>query len=207
MQGIGRDGQVQVEQIEVDGQLSADGVPVIFHDAKLDRVTDRIGPLAARSAAELKALNIFQGGGLIMTLDEELEILAPSGLTLRCEDKPGVDLAPYPRIVDKVFQALAPRRLVERTVLTSFHLPTLRQVLDRAPALSDVIWLVSDQIVRPTSPDHVAMLAAAVGVGAVSLHHKVLDDRVLAVLRDAGLRVVAFGVLEDEGLPRSCTRA
>ncbi|MEM7641733.1 MAG: glycerophosphodiester phosphodiesterase family protein [Pseudomonadota bacterium] len=191
-----------VEQIEFDVQLSADGVPVIFHDATLDRVTDGTGPLAAQTLAELKALNIFRGGGRIMTLDEGLEILAPSHLILRCEIKPSGDLIPYPGIVDKVLAAVIRHGLVDRTVLTSFHLPTLRAVLDRVAPLSDVIWLVSDQIARLTSPAHVATLAAAEGVGAVSLHHRILDGEALATLRGAGLRVGAFGVLEDAAIAK-----
>jgi glycerophosphoryl diester phosphodiesterase len=43
--------------IELDAQLSADGVPVVFHDDTLERTTDGAGPLAARTLAELKRLD------------------------------------------------------------------------------------------------------------------------------------------------------
>jgi glycerophosphoryl diester phosphodiesterase len=39
--------------VELDVRLSRDGVPVVFHDADLDRTTDRSGPVIALSAAEL----------------------------------------------------------------------------------------------------------------------------------------------------------
>jgi glycerophosphoryl diester phosphodiesterase len=39
--------------IELDVHLSADGVPVVHHDATLDRTTNASGPIAARTAAEL----------------------------------------------------------------------------------------------------------------------------------------------------------
>jgi glycerophosphoryl diester phosphodiesterase len=45
--GAGADG------IECDVRLSADGVPVVIHDATLDRTTDRTGPVAALPACEL----------------------------------------------------------------------------------------------------------------------------------------------------------
>ena len=35
---------------ECDVRLSADGVPVVIHDATLDRTTDRTGPVAALTA-------------------------------------------------------------------------------------------------------------------------------------------------------------
>lgn len=38
---------------ECDVRLSADGVPVVIHDATLDRTTDRHGPVGALTAAEL----------------------------------------------------------------------------------------------------------------------------------------------------------
>lgn len=39
--------------IELDVHLSADGVPVVHHDATLDRTTDATGAIAARTVAEL----------------------------------------------------------------------------------------------------------------------------------------------------------
>lgn len=39
--------------IEVDVQLSSDGIPVVIHDPTLDRTTDRVGRVNALSAAEL----------------------------------------------------------------------------------------------------------------------------------------------------------
>jgi glycerophosphoryl diester phosphodiesterase len=39
--------------LELDVHLSADGVPVVCHDATLDRTTDGVGPVARLTAAEL----------------------------------------------------------------------------------------------------------------------------------------------------------
>ncbi len=192
--------KLPVEQIEFDVQLSADGVPMIFHDATLDRVTDGTGPLAARTLAELKSLEIFNGGGRILTLQEGLEILAPTHLVLRCEIKPGVDLVPYPGIVDKTLDAIGEAGLTERTVITSFHLPTLTQVRDRAQPLRDLLWLVADPILRLTSARHVADLAVAERIPSVSPRHTELRGEALATLRAAGLNVGAFAVLEDDAI-------
>lgn len=45
------------EGLEFDVHLSADGVPVVHHDATLDRTTSESGPLAARTAAELARID------------------------------------------------------------------------------------------------------------------------------------------------------
>jgi glycerophosphoryl diester phosphodiesterase len=41
------------EGLEIDVQLSAEGIPVVIHDTTLDRTTDRVGPVNAFTAAEL----------------------------------------------------------------------------------------------------------------------------------------------------------
>jgi glycerophosphoryl diester phosphodiesterase len=43
--------------LELDVHLSADGIPVVHHDATLDRTTSASGPLAARTAAELARID------------------------------------------------------------------------------------------------------------------------------------------------------
>jgi glycerophosphoryl diester phosphodiesterase len=45
------------EGLELDVRLSADGVVVVCHDETLDRTTDRTGPVAALSAAELSGVD------------------------------------------------------------------------------------------------------------------------------------------------------
>ena len=43
--------------LEMDVHLSADGVPVVHHDATLDRTTSESGPVGARTAAELARID------------------------------------------------------------------------------------------------------------------------------------------------------
>ena len=45
------------DAIELDVRLTADGAPVVLHDPTLDRTTDRSGPVAARTLAELRAVD------------------------------------------------------------------------------------------------------------------------------------------------------
>ncbi|MFC7609270.1 glycerophosphodiester phosphodiesterase [Teichococcus aestuarii] len=51
-----------VEQAECDVHLSADGVPVVIHDATLNRTTEGDGPVAARPAADLAATRLRGAG-------------------------------------------------------------------------------------------------------------------------------------------------
>ncbi len=45
------------EMVEIDAQLSKDGVPVVFHDEDLGRCTDGRGPVASHTLQELKKLD------------------------------------------------------------------------------------------------------------------------------------------------------
>ena len=47
--------------IEIDLQLSRDGIPVVFHDYKLNRVTNEIGFISDRRASELEKI-VLKGG-------------------------------------------------------------------------------------------------------------------------------------------------
>ena len=63
--------------IEIDLQPSADGVPVVFHDGDLTRVTGVEGPVMARAAAELSALPLLGGDGEgVPTFAEVLALVA-----------------------------------------------------------------------------------------------------------------------------------
>ena len=70
--------------LEIDVQLSADGIPVVIHDRTLDRTTDRTGPVNGLTAAELARVDAgfhfqidgtfpFRGQGIgLPTLDAVL---------------------------------------------------------------------------------------------------------------------------------------
>lgn len=62
--------------IECDVHLSADGVPVVFHDAELKRLTGSEGFVHERTAAELAQLKIGGTADHVPTLAEVLAMVA-----------------------------------------------------------------------------------------------------------------------------------
>ena len=62
--------------IEVDLQLSSDGVPMVFHDETLDRLTGEHGDLNARTAAELQTIRLTGSTDTIPTLAGILTLIA-----------------------------------------------------------------------------------------------------------------------------------
>jgi glycerophosphoryl diester phosphodiesterase len=76
--------------IELDIQPSRDGVPMVFHDYDLGRLTAISGPIAQRSAAELGDIELSGGGGTIPTLDAVLDMVAGhTPLLIEIKDQDG----------------------------------------------------------------------------------------------------------------------
>ena len=82
-----------VRWVEFDTKLSADGVPVVFHDDKLERTTDGRGPVAEMPLAELLALDAgtWFGDGFagepVPTLGQAMAMLTRLGLGANVEIK------------------------------------------------------------------------------------------------------------------------
>lgn len=61
--------------IELDVQLSSDGELMVFHDATLDRVTDKKGRVDSYTAAELKETHLLGTEDTVPTFREVLELV------------------------------------------------------------------------------------------------------------------------------------
>lgn len=72
--------------IELDVRPSRDGVPIVFHDPLLDRMTDSSGLVAKRDAAELNQMRLTDSQDTIPTLSDVLGAL-PATCPILCELK------------------------------------------------------------------------------------------------------------------------
>lgn len=194
---------LDVEQIEFDVQMSADGVPMIHHDGTLDRTTSGEGALADKTLSALKELTLLgTDDERMMTLEEGLDILEPFTLTLRCEIKPGVAMRRYPELEVKVYESLKRRNLLERTVMTSFFLDILTNIRAWPEAPAEMIWLVAQPVVGCIGLERVIDIAKQDQIKMVGLHHLDLDDDSFSRIKAAGLKCSAWAVLEDAAIQR-----
>lgn len=77
-----------VKIFETDIRWSSDGVPVLMHDATVDRTTNGTGEVAKMTIAELDALELDNGAGKIPHFKEFLERAKSDGVTVWPEYKP-----------------------------------------------------------------------------------------------------------------------
>ncbi|MBE3598536.1 MAG: glycerophosphodiester phosphodiesterase [Limnochordaceae bacterium] len=132
--------------IELDVQLSRDGVPVVIHDERVDRTTDGKGWVKDFTLDQLRA---FDAGGWfgeafagerIPTLDEVLEVAGPGSRLINVELKSG--LVQYPGLEHKVIAALERAGALEKSVLSSFNHFSLRTVKALRPqARTGVLYM------------------------------------------------------------------
>jgi glycerophosphoryl diester phosphodiesterase len=95
--------------IEIDVQLASDGVPMVFHDYDLRRLTIEQGPLAQRSSAQLAMIPLMGDSTTIPTLAQVLELVAgrvPVLIELKDQDGGlGPNTGPMGKAVAHVLEA------------------------------------------------------------------------------------------------------
>lgn len=87
--GIRKAIELGSDAIEIDVQMSADGVPVLMHDLTLDRCSNGAGDLAAMTLAELRTLDV--GGEPVPTLAEVLDLTRRSVLLVMEIKQSGIE--------------------------------------------------------------------------------------------------------------------
>jgi len=126
--------------LELDVHVSRDGVPVVHHDADLDRCTDGSGPIAACTADELARLDAawrfgeesgFPWRGRGVSVPTLAAVLARFDVPTIVEIKAGTEAAAR-AVVDVVRAAGA----IERVCVGSFSHVALRAVRAIEPALA-----------------------------------------------------------------------
>lgn len=116
--------------IECDVHLSGDGVPVVFHDGDLKRLTGTEGYVWQRSAAELGALRVGGTTDHVPTLAEMLALVAGRvPLVIELKGIPGHDDG----LVRAVGRAL--RRYEGKAAIMSFDHWLVRRFANDAPGI------------------------------------------------------------------------
>ena len=179
-----------VEWIELDVQLSKDGVPVVIHDDRVDRTTDRKGRVADFTAAELQSMDAggwfspaFRGEP-VPTLEQVLELTAG-----RC--RLNIELKTYggryPGLEAAVAGLLRRHGRTVDTVVTSFDLLALRRMKEAAGE-------IRTGLIIDAAPPGLEQALARIGATFLSIGWNKLTANRMASFRKAGLDVMAWTV-------------
>jgi glycerophosphoryl diester phosphodiesterase len=127
--------------MELDVQLSGDGVPVVIHDPALDRTTDRTGPVASLSAEELARVDAgyrfakgdshpFRGQGIgVPTLETALRRFPSARVIIEMKGA-------QPELPRAVAQVVHRTGAVDRVCVGSFAQQTLDTLRRECPEIT-----------------------------------------------------------------------
>jgi len=159
--------------LEFDVRLSADGVPVLSHDADLARVFGRYERVEQLTADELGDIGVPTLAAVLAAVGRrpllDVELKVDTG-------RSGVEVL-----------AAGRGPALERAVVSSFHPYALEPIARLAPAWAR--WLNSHTL----APGVIAT-ATALGCTGVAVLWRALDERSVARAREAGLEVIAWTV-------------
>jgi glycerophosphoryl diester phosphodiesterase len=159
--------------LELDVRLSADGVPIVIHDATLTRVQGQPARADQVSAAALEDLGVPSLAAVLEAVPRR------AFLDVELKDDPG----------RAIVEVLAAGRGAElhRAIVSTFDRDVLERIGGLAPTWPR--WLNADDLEPST-------IAAAVELGcrAIAAHWRAIDPGSAARVRAAGLELAAWTV-------------
>ncbi|MCX6551071.1 MAG: glycerophosphodiester phosphodiesterase [Acidobacteria bacterium] len=196
--------------LELDVHLSRDGVPVVLHDATLDRTTDGTGPVAARTAAELALLDAgfrFERGGAFPFRGRGIGVPALADLLDRYRQTSLIielkmtDARLARAVVDAVHAAGAS----DRVTIGSFHEGALDAVRAYDPALrtgADRDEIRSGVTASPRPTHSGDPVFHAFQVPEIFAGIRIVTPEFIARAHDLGVPVVVWTVNAEEDMRR-----
>jgi glycerophosphoryl diester phosphodiesterase len=175
--------------VEADIQLTADGVPVLFHDENVDRTTNGTGMLADYTLAELKSLDAGSWFSRefvylqVPTLSEFLSIFTSSKKKAMLELK-GVWTPEQVRVVTDLVYAYG---VQNRVIFQAFDYETLDSLERVAPVFPRVL-------IQRFLPEDPVGLATEYGVIAILTSYDSVErsPESVAQMHEAGLGLILY---------------
>ncbi len=188
-----------VDGLETDVCLTSDDRLVLLHDPLLTLGTTLDGWAHQRSAEEIRSALIRDSAGEPTAehplLLEELFDLVPEGVGLQLEVKAHADPALARRTAQMLCERLRGEPISNRVEVISFHRGACAVAAAHGLRSRLVIW-------ADYAPEALVSWALRAGVDGISVEHFLLTERLVRVLRRAGLSVNTGTVNRPELLSR-----
>ncbi len=184
-----------VDGIELDVRRSADGVPVIMHDATLDRTTNATGAVAARKLADLVGLPIVDSDGRPTSL--RIPTLAAALAAFAARTRLFIEIKAESAAEARDLGACTARmaaasRAAYPPVLMSFQPDALESAGAAAPALERCALFQSDRLDSRRGQGRIVESAAELGVRMVGIQDTASSAALVDDAHRHGLRVYTW---------------
>lgn len=183
--------------VEFDVHLSADGVPVIIHDERLDRTTDATGLVMERTCAQLQQVDAsagyrgVYGKNPIPTLEEYFTLIEGRKFITNIEIKSGIIW--YDGIEEKVLELLDRFGRRQDVIISSFNHFSVQRMKELAPDVK-CGFLEESRIIGP------AGYCAYHGVECWHPYFYDMTPDVVAQLKERGIAINAWTVNRREDM-------
>jgi glycerophosphoryl diester phosphodiesterase len=212
-----------VALLELDVHRTRDGGVAVIHDRTLERTTEGTGPVADRTAEELRRLRLRDRAGALIEervpmLDDLLALVAPARVALLLEVKgPGPPvfydradraLRPvggprYEGLEERMLALLDAAGMTERTTIMAFNPDVVARVRTLAPHQRTTL-LIDRNHLEPAraTVDEVLDAAGRLGATDVGLEDTLVDAGVVAATRRRGLTLGVWTVNDAVAIRR-----
>jgi glycerophosphoryl diester phosphodiesterase len=169
--------------LELDVQLSKDGIPVVFHDTVVDRMTNGSGAIKDLTLKELRQLKI-SGTEQIPTLEEALDLLKDQ-ILIDIELKQMGNL--YPGLEEAVVKLVGEKGMREQVIITSFDHYSLVRIRELDPRI-DI-----GMITGGASPAYFRF-AKQYNCSFLCLRHLYITEEIIHRCEQEGIQLVSWTV-------------
>ncbi|MEK4236075.1 glycerophosphodiester phosphodiesterase family protein [Paenibacillus sp. FSL H8-0261] len=187
-----------VHWMELDVQLSKDGVPVVIHDFTLDRTTNGHGKVKNMDWEHIRRLDAgsWKGrsfrGERVPSLEEVLS-LASGRLRLNIELKTVGNM--YPGIEQKVTDLISSKGMRDDVILTSFDTDVLKKIKEIDPRFRTGL-IFDSRFGNPARRLH------ELECSLLSISFSRLNPRLAKVLAEQGVKIMAWTVNKGKEMRR-----
>jgi glycerophosphoryl diester phosphodiesterase len=121
------------DMIELDVRLSADNIPMVFHDRRLNRTSSANGPINKRTAEQLSAIDNGSwfspkfSNERIATLAEVFQ-QTKKAVPFNIEIKPDVQSTAKHSVVELVLNEMRKAKMLSKALITSFNHKMVKEV-------------------------------------------------------------------------------
>ncbi|WRH65902.1 MAG: glycerophosphodiester phosphodiesterase family protein [Planktothrix sp. GU0601_MAG3] len=192
--------QQGANSLEFDLQVSADGIPVIFHDQELNRITGVSGKISEKTVAELKELDAGSwfaerfAGESIPTLENAIASFQEVKDFLYFDVKPDHQWSDLE--IKQLGDLLINNNLINKSIMTSFNQEFLDQIRGYCPEIILGYFLIDFKQFEQQLQTAISKVNAILTVDySVILEH----PEIITQSRNQGVDIVVWTVddLED----------
>ncbi|MNC19939.1 Glycerophosphoryl diester phosphodiesterase [compost metagenome] len=187
-----------VKWVEIDVQLSKDGIPFLIHDYTLNRTTNGRGPVKDKTWDELRQLDAGRWfsksfiGERLVRLDDFLDKIK-GRLRANIEIKTHGNL--YPNIEEKVISAVKHHRMENEVVLTSFEPRVLAKV-------KEISCKIRTGLIIDGKPNDLLLRLQMLKCSFLSINYRHLNSELAEKTIRRGIDVMAWTIDDVKRIKR-----